>query len=474
MSSDQRQIVRLALTHAILKDARNRYPQLGNNNPGEWKSLVQQLWRDDMSSGMAAAFRAALACHCLRGGDISSEIIGQFLRDSPIGDLRVEPDYWAALLAGELALESLAKDSGNVAKLRFMNALLLRSMGPGAWLFGATVPPLQDRPGIVARLHAYIAESSELSQAVVEALSPEEWLGVVMWQQPKWLNVRHGLDRESQYPLGRAGPVELSLQQTVVRHVTSNQSLLAMMHEAVASEFLEFKARSLHDQYTGVRLAWFGIDPSSMPADTREYDGQLAARYGLQDNRYGCAVLSFPLSTLLSDKPSLWQLGERDYLTELSQTVLVDPTGGPVAIYDEEKKTLSLQKAVECDGNTLKWPYNIYCRPRRWMHPEIAVQGGFRIHPRQGLRVTFEPHGNGICIKTIRRQQCLDCARGVKRTKEQARDGFLATVREGGLPAVMDVQQFLRAWPTAFADADREVLEAPMLPLLPQGAPSAQ
>ena len=227
-------------------------------------------------------------------------------------------------------------------------------MGPGAWLFGATVPPLQDRRGLVTRLNAYIAESSELSKAVVEALSAKDWLGVVTWQQPRGLNVKLCLDRVSPYPSDRAifelgqAELELSLQQTVVRHATANQTLLAMIREAVASGFLEFKARSLHDQYTGVGLAWFGIDPASMPAvakflDTSEDDGLLAAR-ALRDNRYGCAVLSFPLSTLLSDKPSLWQLGERKYKNELSQTVLVDPTGGPVAIYEEDKKTMSLQK----------------------------------------------------------------------------------------------------------------------------------
>ncbi|ELR22715.1 uncharacterized protein ACA1_339380 [Acanthamoeba castellanii str. Neff] len=310
---------------------------------------------------------------------------------------------------------------------------------------------------------------------------PKEWLGLIHWRGNRKVTLHLDQPVSGSASSVNLGRVELSLQQTVVRHATTNTSLLAMIHDAVSSEFLEFKAHASADQYTEVELAWFGIDPTSVPAirafrDASDNDGLRYERAALRDNRYGCVVLSFPLSTLFSGtpEPSLWQLGERQYTRELSQTVLLDPTGGPVAVYRQGNdwaiignQRLTLLSCVDVTIATdQRWPYDIHYQPERWTHPEFAVQGGFRIRPDQGLRITFEPHGTGVCVKEKRGRTCHDCERRVKKTAQQARDDFLATVREGGLAAVMDVLQFLRAWPTAFTDADRAVLEAAMLPPL--------
>jgi hypothetical protein len=125
-----------------------------------------------------------------------------------------------------------------------------------------------------------------------------------------------------------------------------------------------------------------------------------------------------------------------------------------------------------CCGDS--WPYNIHYQPRRWTHPEFAVQGGLRIDPGS-VRIQFEPHGKrleseddnrhgeGLCVKRVRRQRCDDCASGEPvNTSEEARDRFIAIVKDGGRTAALAVQAFLGA----FDESDRTAIAAAITPLL--------
>jgi hypothetical protein len=113
--------------------------------------------------------------------------------------------------------------------------------------------------------------------------------------------------------------------------------------------------------------------------------------------------------------------------------------------------------ALCCGGS---WPYNIHYQPRRWTHPEFAVQGGLRIDPGS-VRIQFEPHGTGVCVKTWKREKCLDCSSGgPARSSGEARARFIATVIAGGRTAAQAVQAFLSAWPEAFDEPDRTAIAA--------------
>lgn len=223
--------------------------------------------------------------------------------------------------------------------LRLENVLRLRFSGDATRLLGPDMlPPLHDRRRVMDGLLTLVNDRNRRVLRLVK--DPKEWLGLIHWRGNRKVTLHLDQPVSGSASSVNLGRVELSLQQTVVRHATTNTSLLAMIHDAVSSEFLEFKAHASADQYTEVELAWFGIDPTSVPAirafrDASDNDGLRYERAALRDNRYGCVVLSFPLSTLFSGtpEPSLWQLGERQYTRELSQTVLLDPTGGPVAVY---------------------------------------------------------------------------------------------------------------------------------------------
>jgi hypothetical protein len=216
------------------------------------------------------------------------------------------------------------------------------------------LPLLHNRARVARGLYVLLRTTPDIASDLVGALSATDWLGVIPWvQPPEFLSVRLHLDPvppENSIPLAEFGQVELPLQVVRVRHATANQSLLEMITNAVAKRYLEFRAGTgSDDQYTAVGLAWFGLDPASVPAlqafvGRKEEDNYLKAeRKAVRDNRYGCAVLSFPLAALLRDKPTMWKLGERDYRQELSQTVLLlDRTQGvQPAIYESEEKRLT-------------------------------------------------------------------------------------------------------------------------------------
>jgi hypothetical protein len=206
--------------------------------------------------------------------------------------------------------------------------------------------PLHNRARIATGLSILLRTTPDVASDLITALSATEWLGVIPWVKPKYPSVTLRLDPVrplNSIPLASFEKVKLPLQVARVRHATVNQSLLEMITNAVAERYLEFKAGTgSKDQFTAVGLAWFGLDPATVPElqaflEAGEDYNLKDARSAVLDNRYGCAVLSFQLATLLSGKPAMWKLGERDYKQELAQTVLLDHTQGlQPAIYEYE------------------------------------------------------------------------------------------------------------------------------------------
>jgi hypothetical protein len=244
-------------------------------------------------------------------------------------------------------------------------------------------------------------------------------------------------------PFGRNDTVlsgiEFNVETTRVRHATTIAGLITMIYNSVdvIPTSLAIEGRFAKEQYTGVKLAWFGIDLTSVGSPALEQflqpdreDRYHRARDRANKNRYGCVVLSFPLKHLLQKHPHLHFLGVRKYWFEVSQTVIAD-SQERTWFCEKEDGSISKLRAVRVDDRgQLPWPVSIcYDTSGHWTHPEFAGSDRVSIGVDDGLRIEFVPHGYSNCVK--KKSGSCDCARAIGRyiSPDQAQELFVDEIR---------------------------------------------